>query len=82
MTKIDNKSFINSIENHINQFFELHGNDSPESGLHERIISEVERILIKKTIEHTNNVHSKAAQILGINRNTLRKKINTLNIKL
>ena len=59
----------------------MHKGQSPESGLHERVIKEVEKILIQKTIEYSGNVQIKAAQILGINRNTLRKKIKELNIK-
>jgi DNA-binding protein Fis len=46
------------------------------------VISIVERILIKMALKKTNNVQVAAAQFLGINRNTLRKKIKDLGIKL
>jgi two-component system nitrogen regulation response regulator GlnG len=59
----------------------MHGTQSPESGLYERVIREVEIILIKKTIQHAGDIHTKAAKILGINRNTLRKKIKELGIE-
>ncbi len=79
--KIDNKNtLIASLEDHLDNFFAMHEGDSPESGLYDRIISEVERVLIKKTINHSDNVQSQAAKILGINRNTLRKKIKDLGI--
>lgn len=46
------------------------------------VISIVERILIKMALKKTNNVQVAAAQFLGINRNTLRKKIKDLKIKM
>jgi len=45
------------------------------------IIRVVEKILIKSALERVNHVQIKAAQLLGINRNTLRKKIKELKIK-
>jgi two-component system nitrogen regulation response regulator GlnG len=50
-------------------------------GLFHDIISIVERILIKIALRKTNNVQVAAAQFLGINRNTLRKKIKDLKIE-
>ncbi len=45
------------------------------------IIRVVERILITSALERVNHVQIAAAQLLGINRNTLRKKIKELKIK-
>lgn len=50
-------------------------------GLFHDVISIVERILITMALKKTNNVQVAAAQFLGINRNTLRKKIKELGIK-
>ena len=58
----------------------MHAGDNPESGLYERVINEVEIRLIKKTLEHVDGIQVKASKILGINRNTLRKKIKELGI--
>lgn len=51
-------------------------------GLFHDVISIVERILIKMALKKTNKVQVAAAQFLGINRNTLRKKIKDLKIKI
>jgi len=52
-----------------------------DCGLFHDVISIVERILITIALKKTNNVQVAAAQFLGINRNTLRKKIKELGIK-
>jgi len=74
------KSIIDAIEAKIDKFFQMHEGDSPDSGLYDVVVKEVERVLIRKTIAHTNGIQIKASKILGINRNTLRKKIKELNI--
>ena len=53
-----------------------------DCALFQDVISIVERILIKMALKKTNNVQVAAAQFLGINRNTLRKKIKDLGIKI
>jgi len=50
-------------------------------GLLDDIIALVEKILIKSALKRVNYVQIAAAQLLGINRNTLRKKIKDLKIK-
>jgi DNA-binding protein Fis len=49
--------------------------------LFDDIIAIVEKILIKAALIRVGNVQVAAAQLLGINRNTLRKKIQDLKIK-
>ncbi|HEX9206058.1 MAG TPA: sigma 54-interacting transcriptional regulator, partial [Candidatus Deferrimicrobiaceae bacterium] len=51
-----------------------------ESGLHELFVRQVERPLIKVVLEATGGNQVKAARILGINRNTLRKRISDLSL--
>jgi two-component system nitrogen regulation response regulator GlnG len=53
----------------------------PAEGLYDRVIAEIEAPLINLTLEATRGNQIKAAAILGINRNTLRKKIQTLGLK-
>ncbi len=58
--------------------------DHPElfssRNLHSLIMEGVERVLIEKTLEHTRGNKRKAAQVLGINRNTLTNKIKKYEI--
>ncbi|HUL23263.1 MAG TPA: helix-turn-helix domain-containing protein [Thermodesulfobacteriota bacterium] len=51
-------------------------------GIFDDIIRVVEKILIKSALERVNHVQIAAAQFLGINRNTLRKKMKELKIKV
>ena len=51
-------------------------------GLYPIVIERIERPLIKLVLRKTRGNQVKAAEILGINRNTLRKKINNLKIKV
>lgn len=52
----------------------------PEAGLYDRLLAEVERPLILQALKATRGNQIRAAAVLGINRNTLRKKIQTLGI--
>lgn len=45
------------------------------SGLYRMVLDEVERPMIQTVLEHTNGNQSQAAQMLGISRSTLRKKL-------
>jgi len=54
----------------------------PPSGLHGRILREIERPLIEKVLAVTRGNQLKAAALLGVNRNTLRKKIRELDIEV
>ena len=71
-----------SVEKHLKQYFDSHKNSLPAKGLYDRIIKEVERPLIIKTLNLVNGNQLKASELLGINRNTLRKKIIYLDIQI
>lgn len=49
--------------------------------LYQLVLSEVEKPLFETVMEHTGNNQSKAAEILGINRGTLRKKLKQYRIE-
>jgi two-component system nitrogen regulation response regulator GlnG len=53
----------------------------PSDGLYDRVMAEIEAPLLALTLEATKGNQIKAAAILGINRNTLRKKIQTLGLR-
>ena len=69
-----------SVEAHLRAYFQLHGDALPPPGLYDRIIREVELPLIALTLSATRGNQLRAAELLGINRNTLRKKIRDLDI--
>ncbi|MGB5864839.1 MAG: sigma-54 dependent transcriptional regulator [Sulfitobacter sp.] len=71
-----------SVERHIRRYFELHGNMLPPPGLYQRILREVEAPLIEVALVATSGNQAKCAELLGINRNTLRKKITDLEIEV
>ncbi|MDD9899658.1 MAG: nitrogen regulation protein NR(I) [Alphaproteobacteria bacterium] len=54
----------------------------PEPGLYSRVLYEVERPLIQHVLSLTNGNQIKAAEILGLNRNTLRSKIRDMDIEI
>ena len=72
----------NDIERHLRRYFDLHGNILPPVGLYNRILKELEIPLIGVSLEATGGNQAKCADLLGINRNTLRKKISELEIKV
>ena len=72
----------NDIERHLRRYFDLHGNILPPVGLYNRILRELEIPLITISLEATGGNQAKCADLLGINRNTLRKKISELDIKV
>ncbi|MCY3981875.1 MAG: nitrogen regulation protein NR(I) [Alphaproteobacteria bacterium] len=74
------ESLGEAVDIHLRRYFPLQGGSLPESGLYERILREVERPLIQHCLAATNGNQIKSAEILGLNRNTLRKKIRYLEI--
>jgi len=50
------------------------------ANLYDMLLAEVEAPLFKATLEHTNGNQSRAAEILGLNRGTLRKKLKTYGL--
>lgn len=69
-----------AIEYHLTRYFSSHGSELPEAGLYDRILKEMERPLITLSLTATRGNQLRAAEMLGLNRNTLRKKIRELDI--
>ncbi|MGC6484889.1 MAG: nitrogen regulation protein NR(I) [Candidatus Puniceispirillales bacterium] len=68
--------------NHIERYFRTHADALPPAGVYARIMTEVEKPLLEETLKATGGNQLRAAELLGLNRNTLRKKIRELQINL
>lgn len=66
-----------AIARHLRRYFDLHGDTLPPPGLYDRILREMEVPLLSIALEATGGSQAKCAELLGINRNTLHKKIVT-----
>ena len=76
------ESLGDAVERHLRVYFSAHEDELPAPGLHARILREIERPLLTLSLIATRGNQIKAASMLGINRNTLRKKIRELNIEV
>ena len=76
------ESLGSAVERHLEDYFFAHKDELPASGLYERVLREVERPLIELSLAATRGNQIRAAKLLGLNRNTLRKKIRDLNIQV
>jgi Fis family transcriptional regulator len=62
------------VRNSLEGYFRDLGGTEPDS-MHDMLVRAVEKPLLEVVMEHADNNQSKAAQWLGLNRNTLRKKL-------
>jgi two-component system nitrogen regulation response regulator GlnG len=70
------------VEQYLAAYFAQQPEGIPPAGLHDRILAEVERPLIRLTLLATRGNQVRAAEVLGLNRNTLRKRISDLEIEV
>jgi Fis family transcriptional regulator len=63
-----------------NYFTDLDG-EEPSCAVYDMVINCVEKPLIETVLHHAGGNQTRAAELLGLNRNTLRKKILTHKIK-
>ncbi len=71
-----------SVERHLATYFSGFGDNLPPPGLYHRVLREVEYPLISAALAATRGNQIKAAELLGVNRNTLRKKIRDLDVQV
>ena len=71
-----------AVERHLKDYFAAHKDGMPANGLYDRVLREVERPLISLSLSVTRGNQIRAAELLGLNRNTLRKKIRELDIQV
>lgn len=78
----DGERLSASVARHLQRYFDLHGGQLPPPGVYQRILREMEIPLIEIALDATAGNQAKCADLLGINRNTLRKKITELDIRV
>ncbi|KXF77331.1 nitrogen regulation protein NR(I) [Paramesorhizobium deserti] len=71
-----------AVELNMQRYFTSFGSDLPPPGLYQRVLTEVEYPLILACLTATRGNQIKAADLLGLNRNTLRKKIRELGVNI
>tara|TARA_Y100001936_G_scaffold10113_1_gene9053 strand:- start:37 stop:303 length:267 start_codon:yes stop_codon:yes gene_type:complete len=77
--KIKNKPLSEQVKKAMKKYFAALGDINP-ANVYELVMAEVEPELLKAVMRYTNNNQSKAANVLGLNRATLRKKLHKYNI--
>jgi len=78
----EDSSLSLSVEHHLSALFKEFGEELPPPGLYHRILREIEYPLISAALAATRGNQIKAAELLGLNRNTLRKKVRDLDVRL
>jgi two-component system, NtrC family, nitrogen regulation response regulator GlnG len=77
---VKSEGLADSVEQHLTRYFATFGEDLPPDGLYDRVLVEIERPLLMLSLAATRGNQLRTADLLGINRNTLRKKLNDLKI--
>jgi two-component system, NtrC family, nitrogen regulation response regulator GlnG len=76
------ENLANSVERYLARYFSGFDEGLPPPGLYHRILREVEAPLLSAALAATRGNQIRAADLLGVNRNTLRKKIRDLEIQV
>ena len=79
---MDGEKLSAAVGRHLRRYFDLHGGQLPPAGVYDRILREMEIPLIEIALDATGGNQARCADLLGINRNTLRKKITDLDIRV
>jgi two-component system nitrogen regulation response regulator GlnG len=76
------KELSELVERYLAQYFAGFGKELPPPGLYDRIIRQVEHPLLSAALAATRGNQIRAAELLGLNRNTLRSRIKALDIRV
>ena len=79
---LSSKDLSEIVESYLNGYFAGFGLDLPPSGLYDRVLRQIEVPLFTAALSATRGNQIKAAELLGLNRNTLRSRIKSLDIKV
>ncbi|MGQ4272871.1 nitrogen regulation protein NR(I) [Terrihabitans sp. B22-R8] len=71
-----------SVERFLANYFGQFGDALPPPGLYHRVLREIEQPLLGAALVATRGNQIRAAELLGLNRNTLRKKIRDLDLRI
>lgn len=74
------ESLREAVNNALTRYFDQL-NGTPPNNLHQMVIQQVEQPLFESVMSYTGGNQSKAAQLLGISRSTLRKKLAQYEIE-
>ena len=76
------ESLSAAVERHLATYFSGFPDCLPPAGLYHRVLREIEYPLVTAALTATRGNQIRAADLLGVNRNTLRKKIRDLDIQV
>ena len=76
------KDLSEQVERYLAGYFAGFGKDLPPPGLYDRVIRQVELPLLTAALAATRGNQIRAAELLGLNRNTLRSRIRALDIRV
>ena len=74
------KTLGDAVQFHVQRYFDFHGAELPPPGVYHRILKEIEIPLLEIALFSSAGNQAKCADMLGLNRNTLLKKINEFDI--
>jgi two-component system nitrogen regulation response regulator GlnG len=78
----DSETLSGAVERHLADYFSGYRDTLPPPGLYHRILREIEGPLIGAALAATRGNQIRAAELLGVNRNTLRKKVRDLDLQV
>ncbi|WP_375457918.1 nitrogen regulation protein NR(I) [uncultured Enterovirga sp.] len=79
---VEGETLSMSVERHLTDYFRKYPNSLPPPGLYHRILRDIEGPLIGAALAATRGNQIRAAELLGVNRNTLRKKVRDLDLQV
>ncbi len=78
----EDETLAAAVERNLARYFASFGTELPPPGLYHRVLREIEQPLLSAALAVTRGNQIRAADLLGLNRNTLRKKIRDLDIQV
>ena len=81
-TSTDRESISDAVHRVLHDYFDSLGEDPQCRGLYHHVVREVEQVMFMLTLKASNGNQLRAAEMLGLHRNTLRKKMSDLGLDL